>query len=90
MMKLMRATPPIAPPIMAPMLFGVVDADGTGAVVASEGFSELLVESVVGFSKLSAEALVVSSVPVLDVGVVGLDGESAVVESAVDGNCPGK
>lgn len=56
MMKLRRAMPPIAPPTMAPVLLALDDADddadadvdGWGAVVAPEGHSELLVESVVG------------------------------------------
>jgi hypothetical protein len=84
-MKAMRATPPIAPPIMAPMLLGLAGAGAIGAVVAPEGLSAILVGSAVGFFELSVEGLVVSSVPVLDGGVVDFDGESVVVEPAVDG-----
>lgn len=48
MMQLRRATPPIAPPTMAPVLLGVTDADGWEPVVAPERLCEPLVESVVG------------------------------------------
>jgi hypothetical protein len=79
MMKLRRATPPIAPPTMAPVLLALDDADddvdadvdGWEAVVAPEGPSELLVESVVGCF-------------VLGVGVVDCDSESVVVEPVVE------
>jgi hypothetical protein len=74
MMKLRRATPPIAPPTMAPVLLGLADMDGWEAVVApeGEGLSELLVESVAGCF-------------VLGVGVVDCDSESAVMEPVVGG-----
>jgi hypothetical protein len=72
MMKLRRATPPIAPPTLAPVLLGLADVDGWEAVVAPERLSELLVESVVGCF-------------VLGVGVVDCDSESVVVEPVVEG-----
>lgn len=70
MMKLRRATPPIAPPTIVPVLLGLADADGREAVVAPDGLSELLVEMVVGCS-------------VLRVVVVDCDNESSVVEPVV-------
>lgn len=85
MMKAMRATPPIAPPIMAPMLLGLVDAGATGAIVAPEGLSAILVGSVAGSSEVFVEDLVVLSGPVLDAEVVGFDSESVEVESVVEG-----
>jgi len=84
MMKLRRTTPPIAPPIMTPVLLGLVDVDGTGAVVAPEGLSELFVGSVVGCSELFVDGVVVGC-SVLDVGAIDCNGESMVVEAAVDG-----
>lgn len=67
------------------MLLGLAGEGAVGAVVPPEGFSSILVGSVAGFSELSVEGLVVSSVPVLDGGVVDFDGESVVVESVVEG-----
>lgn len=53
-MKLRRATPPIAPPTMAPVLLGLDDADDADADadweagVAPDGLSKLVVGIVVG------------------------------------------
>lgn len=63
--KLRRATPPIAPPIMAPVLLEFVDVDDREDV-ALEGLSELVVE--IGSGCFS-----------LDVGVVDCGTESVVI-----------
>lgn len=43
-MKLTRATPPITPPTMGPVLLGLAAVDDWGAVVGPEGLPELVVD----------------------------------------------
>jgi hypothetical protein len=44
MMKQTRATPPITPPTMGPVLLGLAAVDDWGAVVGPEGLPELVVD----------------------------------------------
>ena len=71
MMKTTRATPPIAPPTMGPVLLGLADADGGGAVVSPEGLSELLVDcSVLGVGVVDCVSELVVVVLVVELELV--------------------